>query len=86
VVRPSPPRCLAERNQQTPALDMMTPSYTYANRAERELGYIDRSRSAVPTPPLISAPTPSCLGLLLERCATVFEAWCDAKPQVSMGM
>ena len=33
VDRPLPPRCLAERNQQTPALDMMTPSYTYANRA-----------------------------------------------------
>ena len=24
--------------------------------------------------------------VLLECCATVHEAWCDAKPQVSMGM
>ena len=87
VDRPLPPRCLAERNQQITGAGNDLPSYTYANRAERELGYsLDRSRSAVPTPPPISAPTPSSLGLLLERCATVFEVWCDTKPQVSMGM
>jgi hypothetical protein len=27
-----------------------------------------------------------CCYVLLECCATVHEAWCDAKPQVNTGM
>jgi hypothetical protein len=61
------PRSRPQRSQTTP-LDARV-------LAPTRLGYsLDRSRSAVLIPPAISAPTLSSLGLLLARCAAVFEA------------
>ena len=51
-----PPRCLAERHQRITGAGHDLPSVHLRESGEREHGYsLDRSRSAVPTPP-ISAP------------------------------
>ena len=58
-------------------------------REQEDLGLIAKGlNNAAIGQRLLLAPRQSAtsLGLLLERCATVFAAWCEAKPQVSMGM
>ena len=85
--RPLPPSHLTERVQQITG----RPYIDGDSGCARELGYsLDRSRSTVPTPPPIRSTQAiqSCAAamVLLECCATVHEAWRDAKPQVSVGM